>query len=325
MALLLPDKWTWDFWLARDRDTWHLFMLQADKAVGDPALRHWHASIGHAVSTDLRNWNYLGTALAPNEKPGFDDSTTWTGCTFRHNDEWLMFYTGNAKASDNKIQRIGVATSPDLMNWTRSPQNPLIDNLPAPYENRHYPDRWHDRSLRDPDVNPDPSRGGWRMFFSARTADQPGDSAGCIGQAWSDDLLRWEVLPPAVAPGMAGELEVPQLLHIGDYWYLLFCTAGSRFGATFAAANPGIAAQTGTHYFIADSIDGPWRLGPDMFFAGDTQGSTYAGKMVETESGWVFLGFLNFGPDGQFIGGLADPVPVEVGQDGTLSLRRERA
>jgi hypothetical protein len=39
MALQLPDKWVWDFWLIRDAMDYHAFYLQAPRSLGDPELR----------------------------------------------------------------------------------------------------------------------------------------------------------------------------------------------------------------------------------------------------------------------------------------------
>jgi beta-fructofuranosidase len=318
--LLLPDKWLWDFWLAEHAGEWHVFFLQADKRLPHPDERHWHPTIGHAVSGNLEDWKYLGTVLSPASGPAFDDAATWTGSIIRHGGEWLMFYTGNARADDAKRQRIGLARSPDLATWTRDARGALLDDLPPPYENRHFPGRWHDRSLRDPYVTPDPVRGDWRMHFTARVESGDADGAGCIGVARSENLLDWKVLPPAVSPGIAGELEVPQLMELEGRWYLLFCTAGSRLGKAFAAAHPDAARRSGTHYFMSHSPDGPWSLGPGMFFAGDEQGSRYAGKLVRKDGNLFFLGFLNHDPEGGFVGGLSDPTPVLVAADGSLSL-----
>ena len=44
MTLRLPDKWVWDFWLARDGTDYHAFYLQAPRALGDPELRHLNAA-----------------------------------------------------------------------------------------------------------------------------------------------------------------------------------------------------------------------------------------------------------------------------------------
>ena len=61
--LSIPDKWLWDFWFAQDGPYYHIFYLQAPKSLSDEKLRHWHATIGHAVSEDLRNWEILPDAL----------------------------------------------------------------------------------------------------------------------------------------------------------------------------------------------------------------------------------------------------------------------
>ena len=62
--LRLPGAWLWDFWLADDGDRYHLYFLQAPRALGDPGLRHVNARVGHAVSADLVDWDYLGVCLA---------------------------------------------------------------------------------------------------------------------------------------------------------------------------------------------------------------------------------------------------------------------
>jgi beta-fructofuranosidase len=61
MALRLADKWVWDFWLTRDGADYHVFYLQAPRSLVDQQLRHLSATIGHAVSKDLKNWRILRT------------------------------------------------------------------------------------------------------------------------------------------------------------------------------------------------------------------------------------------------------------------------
>ena len=85
MALNLIDKWVWDFWFAQDGPDYHIFYLQAPRALRDEPLRHWHVSIGHAVSRDLRHWQILSDALVPSveNEDAFDNYTTWTGSSLR--------------------------------------------------------------------------------------------------------------------------------------------------------------------------------------------------------------------------------------------------
>jgi len=77
--LRLADAWTWDFWLADDGRSYHLYFLKAPRHIGDPDERHWNVSIGHAVSPDLADWTVVPDAIAPSDGPAFDHIATWTG------------------------------------------------------------------------------------------------------------------------------------------------------------------------------------------------------------------------------------------------------
>ena len=125
---VLPDSWVWDFWFADDGQSYHLFFLYASRALSDPDARHYRASIGHAVSADLVSWTRIEDALVRADAPAFDDLATWTGSVVRHPDgTWFLFYTGSTAAPDGKnVQRIGYATSQDLVTWQRSPENPVL-------------------------------------------------------------------------------------------------------------------------------------------------------------------------------------------------------
>ena len=69
MTIALPTRWIWDSWYVRDGDLWHAFFLQADKSLGDPDLRHFNVTQGHATSRDLKVWDYRGTSFAPAQGP----------------------------------------------------------------------------------------------------------------------------------------------------------------------------------------------------------------------------------------------------------------
>ena len=318
MALALDDKWVWDSWYVRDGDLWHGFFLQADKAIGDPELRHWNVSYGHATSRDLRNWEHLGTCFGPSEGPAWDDYTTWTGSVVRGDDDkWHLFYTGTSHREGGKHQKLGHAVSDDLHTWTRVGTGLILDRDDRYEEYR--PGRWHDRAFRDPWVIRDP-KGGWLMFFTARSASVDDVfEAGAIGCASSDDLYTW-ILQDPVYTGGFGELEVPQVFEWGGQWYCLFCTS-DRFWSETAESIVGEHAKTGTHYLIGEGPCGPWRLAPGPMLDGQAPGRRYAARIVETEDGKHLLGFLMNDPDtGDFPGVIADPERVERLPDGRLQL-----
>jgi beta-fructofuranosidase len=328
MVLRLPDKWIWDFWFALDGSDYHVFYLQAPRTLKDPDLRHWCVSIGHAVSQDLQNWQVLPDALSPSssgitqpceQAEGWDNLTTWTGSVLRHEGLWYLFYTGSCQAEKGLIQRVGFATSTDLIRWDKHPGNPCITADPRWYELLDL-DIWHDQAWRDPWVFQHPATGDFHAYITARANAGPADGRGVIGHAWSSDLVHWEVQPPVTRPGEFGQMEVPQLVEIQERYYLLFSTVGEHHAAA-RNARTGLTPVTGTHYLVADDPLGPFYYVTDEFLVGDVIGSLYSGKLVPRPHGdWSFVAWRLFAPDGSFIGELSDPMPVLVDGQGRLSV-----
>jgi beta-fructofuranosidase len=308
MPLRLPHHWLWDFWFAQDGDDVHVFYLQAPRALGDPELRHQHATIGHAVSRDLRRWELLEDALGPGAPGSFDDLATWTGSIVRHDGTWLLFYTGISRAEAGGVQRVGLATSTDLVSWER--RGMLLEADP----------RWYERGdWRDPWVAWDAERGRWEMLLCARVTDGPGDARGVIGYAWSPDLVTWEAGPPLSPPGEFSQLEVPQLVHLGGAWRILFCATRHDHSET-RLARPGVIAEWGTHYLTSASRLGPYALDTDRFLVGHPEGRHYAGRLLWHRGEWCFMAWRLHDEDGRFLGELSDPAPLRVGPDGSLAI-----
>lgn len=313
MALALPDRWVWDFWLARRGADHHLFFLQAPKSLGDPDQRHWHVSIGHAVSQDLREWTVLPDALRPGPLGAWDDGSTWTGCTVEHDGRWYLFYTGTSSKDERLVQRVGVAVSDDLVTWTKA-DGPVLEADPRWYEQLRSGD-WFDEAFRDPWVHRHGD--GWRMLVTARSPEGDPAGRGVIGLARSDDLRVWEPLPPLTEPLGFGQMEVPQLLDIAGRSYVVFCSDVPT--QSEAVRQEGLG--TGTFYLVGPTPDGPFTYGGAL--AADERGSSYAGRLHRTTDGQlVFLAWLRTADDGTFVGTLSDPFPVDVLADGSLEVRR---
>ena len=134
MTLYHPGKYIWDFWFVRREDEYHLFYLQAPRTPHNPALRHEHASVGHAVSRDLVHWNILPDAVQAGEAGAWDDRAVWTGCVVERQGTFYLFYTGLNNSENGKVQRIGLAQSQDLIHWKRYKDNPVLEADPRWYE-----------------------------------------------------------------------------------------------------------------------------------------------------------------------------------------------
>jgi beta-fructofuranosidase len=321
MALARNDKWIWDFWFAKDGADYHIFYLQADKSLKFERLRHWHVSIGHAVSQDLKTWEILPDALHPtqwaNNRDAWDDYTTWTGSIIQHDGLWYMFYTGGRRYEHGLVQRIGLATSKDLVNWEKYYNNPLISSDPQWYEQLEN-SGWHDVAWRDPCVFRHPETGEFHAYITGRVNFGDVDGRGVIAHASSTDLLNWTVQQPITEPGEFGQLEVPQLVKIGSLYYLLYCNIAEHHSFARRARLTN-SPMSGTHYYVSESPFGPFRFLTDEYFAADENGLHYAGKLILDPNGnWRFMAFLHNNKQGEFVGIIDDPYPVTVLDDGRL-------
>ncbi|MGC5172582.1 family 43 glycosylhydrolase [Microbacterium sp. DT81.1] len=305
----LPGSWVWDFWFADDGDRYHLFFLYASRALQDPDARHYRASIGHAVSTDLVEWTQVADALVRSDAPAFDDLATWTGSTLRHPDgTWFMFYTGSSLAPNGKnVQRIGYATSPDLTVWTKAP-GPVLEARGPWYETLES-EAWQDEAFRDPWVFPDPDGDGWHMLVTARAPEGPIDGRGVIGHAWSPDLRTWELRPPLSAPSHHGfgQLEVTQVEVVDGRPVLIFSCLADQAMPSRAATSGGTWAVPAANILGPFDIDAAYPVTDDSF---------YVGRLLRRrdDGRWMLFAFHHTGTDGGFVGGVSDPMPV--GWDG---------
>ncbi len=302
-VLSLASSWVWDNWVVDDGERYHLFYLKASRALLEPDRRHLCASVGHAVSTDLRAWDELPDALVHADPPAPDDMATWTGCTVQADDgSWRLFYTGCSRAEDGLVQRVLCARSDDLVVWERLPL--VLEADPRWYEQLDLT-AWVDQAWRDPWVFRDPDGDGWHMLVTARLAAGDPASRGVIGHATSPDLARWTVAPPLSGPGGFGQLEVPSVQVVDGRPVLLFsCLRGEMA--------PGRDGVGGVWAVAAGSVTGPYDVAAATVLH---DGRRYAGHLVQERSGrWVLLGFDHLDEAGGFVGRVADPVPV--GWDG---------
>jgi beta-fructofuranosidase len=279
VTLRLPDHWLWDFWFAVDGDDVHVFYLQAPRALGDPELRHHNATIGHAVSRDLRRWQVLADALGTGAPGAFDDLATWTGSVVRHGGRWHLFYTGIARAEDGEVQRIGLATSGDLLTWERRGLLLEADR------------RWYDREhWRDPWVEWDPQRERWDMFICATAGGR-----GILAHAHSPDLRGWTTGPPLSPPTDHVQLEVPQLMRDNGAWRVLFSD---------------VFAGSGIHYLSAPDRLGPYSAESRDLLPGARPRHHYAGRVLEHRGERLLFTWVMDDEQGVFVGELSDPVPL---------------
>ncbi len=205
-----------------------------------------HDVVQHAVSDDGLAWRGLPAALRTGEYGDCDDDMIWTMSVTAHAGRYFMLYTALGRADGGRVQRTGLATSDDLLQWTKSAGNPVAAPDPRWYESD--PDHPATRrmiSWRDPK----PLKVGDTYYatLNAREANGPLLRRGCVGLIASRDMETWEVRPPLFAPRSYWDLECPQGFVVGGTYYLTAAVMEDRT----------------QRYWMADAFDGPYRVPPD--------------------------------------------------------------
>jgi beta-fructofuranosidase len=308
MGFALPDHWVWDFWLADDGQTYHMFYLHAPKSLGNPDLRHRNARIGHATSTDLRDWQNHGQILDAGPAGSFDGSATWTGSVTRGSDgRWRLFYTGSrflSPDSNANIETIGCAVSDDLYSWEKLP-GPILEADDAWYE-RLGMSAWPEEAWRDPWVFRHDGR--WQMLITARANHGEVMERGVVGHAVSDDMTTWQVRPPLskIGAGFA-HLEVPQIVDVLGQTFLIWCCDGPKLSGHLAGRTGGIWAVSTLNPL------GPYDIEKANLV---TSEELYAGRVAfDRNDTAVLLAFRNRSEGGDFGGSVSDPIPLTVRSD----------
>jgi beta-fructofuranosidase len=224
-----PGMWAWDNWFVHDGQRWHAFYLQLPKAVGPQ--RRWkdndfYKHVGHATSTNLRDWQDQGPALCALSGT-WNDRHIATGSVARHEGRWWMAFTGRGTKGDG----VGLAVSDDLTTWQPAQDNPLFalaDTFgAAAAADGVFSSVWKGETRRwvgisDPYLVPEPLDGWFLMVLCARVLDVPRAQSGCLTLLRSRDLRHWEQPVMLAWPCCFERMETPQLWTRLGRWYLSF-------------------------------------------------------------------------------------------------------
>lgn len=96
------------------------------------------------TDTDLTNatWTRRGAVVSPSGS-GWRGTAVWHVSIVKHDDAYYMFF--NASSSVDSVERIGYATSQDLLTWT-------VDDVNSPVLDKGAAGAWDDVKIGDPAV-----------------------------------------------------------------------------------------------------------------------------------------------------------------------------
>lgn len=210
-----------DFAFVKHQGIYHIFYTQV--VHGLPDDEHSRA-LGHATSPDLIQWTELDQVLSVSDTY-WDDLHVWAPSVVERDGVFYLFYTGVSRDANGYrgAQRIGLAISSDLVNWTRVDQPVLaLDQMPWVYSNPGQ----YGIAFRDPFVMPDPTDPGrWLMYLGANPAV---DSLSMVVgvAASSGDFQQWQDVGPLWITHRSRTYnwaaESPHVFDHEGIWYLCY-------------------------------------------------------------------------------------------------------
>ena len=207
------DRQVWDFSIIRPDSVYHIYYHTIHESTPQASYAD---TIWHSTSLDLKHWDIEGPILISGQG-SWDEGAIWAPEVFWDEESslWKIAYTG---CDSQMNQRICMAESPDLYNWTKLSLNPILE--PDPEEYVWDPADWWS-NFRDPFIYRENDQ--WNILITAKKVVTGG--TGVRYHAISDDLLNWTDVGYFFAND--GEepwrvLESPQYKVVADHHYLFF-------------------------------------------------------------------------------------------------------
>jgi hypothetical protein len=195
-----------DHTMVQDRKTgtWHVYAITH----AEPANPLDEKSFGHATAPSPSGpWTKQPPALVAD--PAAGESHIWAPYVLYDAGTYYMFYAGGTP--DHTAYRMQLATSTDLVHWTRSTANPLFtDGFDG----------------RDPMVHKVGNQ--WVMYYTANS--EPSGGNHIVAYRTSTDLKHWSGRQTAFkhpeVGTFGGPTESPFVVQRGKDWYLFVCCDG---------------------------------------------------------------------------------------------------
>jgi predicted GH43/DUF377 family glycosyl hydrolase len=181
---------------------WHLFGITHQ----EPANPQQEKFFAHATAPELHGpWTKQAPVMQADERLG--ETVVWAPYILRNDKIYWLYYCAGGR--DDTEYHIHLATSPDLWQWTRHPENPMVvDGYDA----------------RDPMVLPWGDQ--WLLFYTATSKPRGGHHT--VNAVTSRDLIHWgnkrEVFRDPEKGTFGGPTESPFVVARNGKYYLFVCT-----------------------------------------------------------------------------------------------------
>lgn len=200
-----------DHCIVRDHEgLWHMFGITHP----EPLLPMDEKCLAHATSPSLTQvpWKKHDFAMKA-DYGNWGELHMWAPCVVRHDGLYYLYVC--VGDHDHSRYKIHLLTSPDLWNWKRHRDNPVIaDGFDA----------------RDPFILRLEDR--WLLYYTA--TDNPSGGKHIVACQTSRDLVHWNhrrIVFQDVEEGTSGgSTESPFIVRRRDHFYLFICNNDRRNG-----------------------------------------------------------------------------------------------
>lgn len=223
----------------------------------------------HMVSKDLIRWNELPNALTKSKDPlAPDGEACWTGSIVEHNKQFYLFYTGKNMGDPLGDQKVMIATSKDLVAWTKQDHTFYADgkiywnkSMNGAIDDKQI---YHHQAFRDPEVFRNNTTNEWWMILHAMLAD---GSSPAMGRYTSTDLVHWAPAAPLVVYPRSVSGDCPGF---------------------FSSKNKSFIYCADYHYMQSDNINGPYNPQVKAYDCGDLR----VPKLMWDGTRYILVGWI---------------------------------
>lgn len=242
---------------------------------------------------DFLSWEDIGTVIPYVNSISSQDLALGTGSVIKDtNGLYHAFYTGHNSSGEMEwYEKIQHATSTDLVNWTKHPEDGFFGNS---------------NDFRDPYIYFDNNSNEYWMLVTTRDF-----GGGVIKRYTSTDLVNWTDNGVFYRNTEGNyNMECPTLIEYNGYYYLSF-------------SEQGVGNDRVVHYRYTDNIDNGFIIPEYDYFDG---WGFYAGRIELfdnklTLSGWVATKTLMIDGGDYMWGGNLVTHELYQNPDGTLSVK----
>ncbi len=237
---------------------YHVFSIYCSNVVGCDNERN---GLMHLTSTDLRNWTEVGYVLPPPGGSTYDSYDIWAPSIVEKDGTYYMFYAAVKKNGLNVVeQRIALATSTDLISWSKYGSSPVIDCDNFSWAYYDINDNSGDgAACRDPYVMWDETQHQWIMYFSGRTPDDGSSPPWIVhpmvtGIATSTDLINWNEFG-YISTTKDYTVESPHVFtHAGQYYLIMTDNADGGVAFSYLTSNNPYTGWSAQNHLLATNI-----------------------------------------------------------------------